>query len=210
MKIQLHIYNKTLLTLPFCGGIIYKNQIEGVFSMKKQSLYKLALSALFAALVCVMTLLVSIPLPANGYANLGDCFVILSGVVLGPLYGALAAAVGSMLSDVFLGFAVYAPATFVIKGTMALVAALLLSKNKLKGVLSVVKTAVCAVCAELIMVLGYFAFELLLYGLGTATADAIGNSFQGVVGAIAGTAVCSLLSATGVISKIKSLTDGGN
>ncbi len=178
--------------------------------MKKQSLYKLALSGLFAALICVMTLLVSIPLHASGYANLGDCFVIFSGVVLGPLYGALAAAVGSMFSDVFLGFAVYAPATFVIKGIMALVAALTLSKNKLKGVLSVVKTVVSAVCAELIMVTGYFAFESLLYGLGTATADAIGNSFQGVVGVIASTAVCTLLSSTDVISKIQSLTDGEN
>lgn len=178
--------------------------------MKKQSLFKLALSGLFAAIVCVMTL-VAIPLPANGYANMGDCFVILSGAVLGSVYGPLAAGVGSMLSDIFLGYAVYAPATFVIKGLMALFISITLGKHQMKkDIGTVVRTAIFSACAEVIMVLGYFLFETVLYGVKTAIADILGNGMQGVVGVIAATVVCSVLSATGVVTKIKNLIGGGN
>lgn len=178
--------------------------------MKNQSLFKLSFSGLFAAIVCVMTL-IAIPLPANGYANLGDCFVIISGAVLGPVYGPLAAGIGSMLSDIFLGYAVYAPATFVIKGIMALFTAITLGKiASVKGVKSIIKTVLFSVCAEIIMVLGYFAFEVVLYGVNTALADTLGNGMQGVVGALAATVLCSVLSATGIMAKIKCLLDGKN
>ena len=40
---------------------------------------KLVYAALFAALTCVMTMIVKIPVPATGgYVNLGDCVVLLS------------------------------------------------------------------------------------------------------------------------------------
>ena len=55
---------------------------------------KLVYAALFAALTCVMTMIVKIPVPATGgYVNLGDCVVLLAGWVLGPMYGGAAAAV---------------------------------------------------------------------------------------------------------------------
>lgn len=79
-----------------------------------------------------------------------------------------------------------------------------------KGVGAVVRTAIFSACAEVIMVLGYFLFETVLYGVKTALADILGNGMQGVVGVIAATIVCSVLSATGVIDKIKNLTGGGN
>ena len=44
--------------------------------MKHDKLLKLVLAALFAALTCVATSLISIPIPAtNGYINLGDGMV---------------------------------------------------------------------------------------------------------------------------------------
>ena len=43
----------------------------------------------------------------------------------GPWYGFAAGGIGSMLADIFLGYAHYAPGTLVIKGVMALVAALM-------------------------------------------------------------------------------------
>ena len=53
---------------------------------------KLVYAALFAALTCVMTMIVKIPVPATGgYVNLGDCVVLLAGWVLGPMYGGAAA-----------------------------------------------------------------------------------------------------------------------
>ena len=77
---------------------------------------------MLAALTCIATMVIKIPSPLNGYLNLGDCVVLLAGWMLSPVYGFLAAGVGSALADLFSGYVVYAPATFVIKGLMALVA----------------------------------------------------------------------------------------
>ena len=47
--------------------------------MKHTSTFKIVLTALFAALICVATLLVQIPIPATGgYANLGDGMILLN------------------------------------------------------------------------------------------------------------------------------------
>ena len=83
---------------------------------------KIVLTALIAALVYVATSIITIPSPLKGYLNLGDGFVLLCGFMLSPVYGFLAAGIGSALADLLLGYATYAPATFLIKGMMALVA----------------------------------------------------------------------------------------
>ena len=93
--------------------------------MSDKKVQKLVVSALMAALTYVATMVVQIPSPMNGYVNLGDCFVLLSGWLLGPWYGGAAAGIGSMLTDLLSGYGYYAPGTFVIKGLDALVAALI-------------------------------------------------------------------------------------
>lgn len=56
------------------------------------NLKKIVMTALFAALACVATMSIRIPTPGTGgYIHPGDAIVILSGVVLGPSYGLLAA-----------------------------------------------------------------------------------------------------------------------
>ena len=82
---------------------------------------KLTLCAAFAALCCVCTMF-SIPITANGYIHPGDSIVLLSAYLLGPLAGGAAAGIGSACADLLLGYAYYAPATFIIKGLMAVVA----------------------------------------------------------------------------------------
>ena len=79
--------------------------------MENQKVRKLVLSALMAALVYVATSIIQIPSPVNGYVNLGDCFVLLSGWLLGPWYGAAAAGIGSMLVDLLSGYGHYVPGT---------------------------------------------------------------------------------------------------
>lgn len=90
--------------------------------MTNKAIRTLVLAALFAALACVATMVIQIPSPMNGYVNLGDCFVLLAGWVLGPVYGSLAAGIGSALADMFTGYMHYAPGTFLIKAVMALIA----------------------------------------------------------------------------------------
>ena len=60
----------------------------------KNNLMKLVFAALLAAFVCVATLVIRIPSPLGGYINLGDCIVLVSGWLLGPVYGFLAGGLG--------------------------------------------------------------------------------------------------------------------
>ena len=53
----------------------------------KQQLVKLCTAAMFAALICVATMLIQIPSPLNGYVNFGDCFILVAAWVLGPVWG---------------------------------------------------------------------------------------------------------------------------
>ena len=75
------------------------------------------------ALTFVSTMFIRVPL-VLGYINLGDAFVLLSVFILGPVYGTIAAGVGSALADLF-GYITYAPGTLLIKTVMAIVAYLL-------------------------------------------------------------------------------------
>ena len=73
----------------------------------------------------------------------------------------------------------YAPATLVIKGAVALTAAWLL--KKLPEKLSLVAFLVAA----LLVPAGYFLYESLLYGAAAAWVNVGFNALQGVIGAVA-------------------------
>lgn len=85
---------------------------------------KLAMIGLFAALVFVASFL-SIPIPTplgNTRLHLGNVFCLLSGFILGPLPGGLAAGIGSMFFD-FANplYIASAPFTLVFKFIMAFI-----------------------------------------------------------------------------------------
>lgn len=146
---------------------------------------RLCMTALFVAIVCVGTF-ISVPLPI-GYFNLGDAAVLLSAWLLGPIFGAIAAAAGSALADLLLGYVIYAPATAIIKGAMAVCAYFLsaaLGKAVRSRGWSFVPRLAGAVVGEAIMIGGYFLYEatVLKYGMG-ATASLPGNATQAVCGA---------------------------
>ena len=149
--------------------------------MKYKRIQKAVMSSLFAALICVATLVVQIPIPAtHGYINLGDCFVILSGFLLGPLYGALASGIGSALTDVISGYAIYAPATFIIKAMMAVMVSVITRKRK-----TVLRAAPAAFTAEIIMIGGYYIFEALILKYGSAALAGVPmNLIQGGAGIV--------------------------
>lgn len=147
---------------------------------------KLVISALFAALTFVATMVIQIKLTANGFVNIGDCMVVTCGIFLGPVYGVIAAGIGSMLADIISGYFIYAPATLVIKALMALLTAIIF--RKIIKINDVVAAGVCALVAELVMVLGYFLYEIPLYGIAPAVVGMPGNLLQAGFGF-----VCSIV-----------------
>lgn len=163
---------------------------------------KLVRAALFAALCTVMTLVIQIPSPMQGYVNLGDCAVLLSAWVLGPWYGGAAAGVGSMLADLFSGYAYYAPGTFVIKFAMAAAAGWLFSARPHPS-RTLWAQGVSGLAGEVIMVLGYFAYACLWLGKGWAAAASVpGNMVQGIFGLVSATALYHALSRGRALNKM--------
>lgn len=156
---------------------------------------KIVFSALLASLVCVATMIIKIPSPLKGYINLGDCVVLLSGWILSPVYGFLAAGVGSGLADIFSGYAVYAPATFIIKGLMALIAHFLF-KMVSKRLSALTSRIISGTLSEIVMVGGYFIFEGFLYGFIPSIVNVPANAVQGIAGIILGTCLVRAFSKT--------------
>lgn len=137
---------------------------------------KMVLAGLFIALVYITTCYIKIPGP-NGYYHAGDAFVILSGVFLGPIYGAVAAGLGSMLADISLAYGQYAVATLIIKGLMAATAYFVVKKGGKNAIV------MAAIIAAAIMIGGYYLFEgAVLYGFEAAVASITWNLFQAFLG----------------------------
>ncbi|MBE6038113.1 MAG: ECF transporter S component [Anaerofustis stercorihominis] len=166
--------------------------------MNKKTL-NIVISAMFAAIVCIATIVIVIPSPLKGYINLGDSVVLLSGWILSPAYGFLAAGIGSALADLYAGYITYIPATFIIKGTMAAVA------HKVFGSMSkkysrLGSRIISGIFAEIIMVLGYYVFEGFLYGFIASAVNIPVNMVQGGAGLIIGTLIINIITKSHILS----------
>lgn len=191
------IYNIFLLI----GRIKFKKGDDSILKNRKLlfSLY----TSLFAALVFVATMIIKIPTLTGGYMNVGDGIVLLCGFILGPVWGSLAAGIGSMFADL-VGYPIYAAATFVIKALMAFAAYYIakalktfFKKNRFIAYIT------AGLIAEFIMVAGYFVFEAVFmsYGLG-AVVSVVPNIIQGVVGIAVGTVLMVIFDKTKLVEII--------
>lgn len=173
--------------------------------MIKKQTQKITLCAIAAALTFLVTAFipVKIPLFTQGYFNLGDSILITASLFVGGIYGGLAGGIGAALADIVLGFGVYAPATFIIKFLMGIAAFYTFKlTNKLASHLRVLAILSSALVAELIMVSGYFLFEVAIYGLATSIADILGNASQGFFNLIATTFIYEIINRTKIFNKL--------
>jgi uncharacterized membrane protein len=130
---------------------------------------KLALAAVFAALVCVATLALVISIPAtSGYFNLGETVIYIAALLFGPLVGAVAGG-GAAIADMLVA-AQFAPGTLVIKGFEGVIVGFLNKKiQKITRSLTL-SAAVSIIIGGLEMVVGYFIYEQLVLGYPFAAA----------------------------------------
>lgn len=128
------------------------------FLLQNERTKRLVLAAMFCALTFLGTCL-AFPTPLGGNLNFGDGILLICAWTMGMPWG-FAAAIGAAMSDL-IGYAVYAPATLIIKALMVVAAVLLrkvFDRTRLPGLLSKIFSAVCA---EVIMVVGYYLFEAI-------------------------------------------------
>lgn len=168
--------------------------------MKNTSTFKIVSSALFCALVFVGTF-ISIPTPSFGNVNLGDAFLLIGGFLLGP-YAIIACPLGASLCDLASGYTIYAPATFIIKALM--VCSIMLNKKYLQKLIKNQKVflIIAFIIAELIMALGYLAYELIIYDF-SAFANLPFNLVQGSVNIVVATVLMVVLSKFKILDKYK-------
>lgn len=138
--------------------------------MKDNNINKLVSAALMAAMTCVATVVIAIPSPVGGFIHPGDGFVILSGIILGPFFGGLAAGIGSMIADLILGYSAYAAATLIIKCLAAITAVCIYRILHKSKKLKLIPVFAASVLGGVLITLGYFIFEGAILGLGFATA----------------------------------------
>ena len=141
--------------------------------------FRYVMAALFAALTCVATYFIHIPVPMlNGYANLGDAVILLSAFLFPSMPTLIASGVGAAVADAISGYGIYIPATFVIKAGVFAIAMLIGKRGGWRRVLA-------AVAAELFLVLGYLVFEMWIVDMGAgAVASIPGNLVQAGVSAV--------------------------
>lgn len=170
----------------------------------KEKIKTLVTAALLCALCFVGTMFIQIPTGTNGYIHVGDAFVLLCGYMLGPVWGALAAGVGSALTDMTTGYMLWAPGTFAIKALMALIAYFvfrLVYKASKRHALPAFIAA--SVVSELFMVAGYFVYAALILGNGISAATSIpANLIQGASGVVISTLIVEIFASNKTLSSL--------
>jgi uncharacterized membrane protein len=151
-------------------------QKESLLSSKLVSLI-----AVLTAVTTVLTLIVRIPFaPTRGYITLADVGVYFAAFALGPVVGGIAGGVGTGLADAISGYPQWMILSCMIHGLQGLVAGLIGRNNKLKFMI------LGWMAGAVIMVSGYFISECVLYGIGPAASEIIGNLSQNIAGGVIG------------------------
>ncbi len=134
----------------------------------KYSTADLTKMAMMAALVCLLTFTVKIPVPATGgYTHLGDCMIFIGVLILGWRKAVPAAALGAALADLFSGAALWIVPTFIIKGVMALIMGVLSERYLTSYRLGWLLGAVVGGCIQII---GYTVVKMIFFNLPVALA----------------------------------------
>ncbi len=137
---------------------------------------KLCIMGLLIALTCAATMCIHIPIPAtNGYINVGDSIILITGVLLGNPYAMAAGGIGSALADLLLGYTNYVPVTFVVKGIEGVLTAVIAGKCTR---FFTFRNMAAAVVGVVWMVLGYFICETFMYGIAAAAGSVVSNCIQ--------------------------------
>ena len=146
---------------------------------------KMTYTAMFTAVVFLLTTLVQIPMPlGGGYINLGEAGIYICAAMCGPVSGAFAGGVGSALADISTGYAFWALPTFIIKCAEGFIVGKF-AQNTSKYICA--KTNIGMLIAGIVMILAYFGSRFIVVAGNTVQASVVAagmNVFQIAAGII--------------------------
>ena len=123
--------------------------------MRNKRLRHLCLAGLFSAAVFVLTAYLHIP-SHTGYTHVGDGVIFLAAAVLPLPYAVATGVIGASLADLLTGYAIWAPASVVIK------ALIVLPFSHGKGSILTVRNLLSLIPAACLTAGGYYLYEVLL------------------------------------------------
>lgn len=129
--------------------------------MRSKHLQTLCLAGLFSAAVFVLTAYLHIP-SHTGYTHVGDAVIFLAATMLPLPYAVSTAVIGAALADLLTGYAVWAPASILIK------ALIVLPFSHGKDRIITVRNLLSLVPAVALTVGGYYLYEAILTQNATA------------------------------------------
>ena len=146
---------------------------------------QVAINGISIALVFIATGFINLRLPivANGgLIHLGNVPLFLAAIIFGKKTGAISGAVGMALFDLFSGWTLWAPFTFVIVGIMGWVVGKITEDKSHNTILWYV---IAILAALAIKIVGYYIAEGIIYGNWVAPAASIpGNIVQILTAAV--------------------------
>lgn len=147
--------------------------------MKNKNLRLLTLTAMFAALIMLVTAyIMHIPTGFNnGYIHLGDTMIFIAASMLPTPYALVAAAMGGALADILSVAAVWAIPTAIIKALMVLPFTAKQERLLCK------RNALAIVISGVIGIVGYALAAMIMYGsFAAGVADVLPNVIQEAAG----------------------------
>lgn len=145
----------------------------------RSTTFALVLTAVLIALATLLTMYTKIPVPGiRGYFNIGDVVIMTSALLLGRKQGAYIGAIGPALADLILGYIIFVPITFVVKGIEGYLVGSLYRKDNYMSAL------VATIAGGITIVAGYFIGEYIFMDPGVAYAGLLTNTIQAVMSVI--------------------------
>lgn len=158
------------------------------YGKSDERIWHLTRTGLAAAIIFVITFFLRLPV-GDGYIHAGDASIFLASVILPMPYSAVAAVIGSGLADLACGYAVFLPATAVVKALMTL------SFGTGGRILSW-RNASAVLVGIFINTAGYYLASSLIYGsFISAMPEIVGNIAEGLCGGVIFFAVGGFLDA---------------
>ena len=169
------------------------------YSGTRTHTFDLIITSMLIALVFVSTLLLNIKLPitANGgLVHLGTAMLFLASILFGPKKAAIAGAIGMGLFDLYAGWTLWAPFTFVARGLQGYVVGKIAWSNGRNGK-SIPFNIIGVILSVPVMLAVYYLCEGIIYGNWIAPMASIpGNLVQNAVGIIVAIPVSAALKKT--------------
>ena len=126
--------------------------------MKKVTVKQIAFIGIMAALVYATSAYIQIPIPTaigNTRLHVGNVMCLLSGLLLGPVQGGLAAGIGSMFFDLTNpAYISSAPFTFALKFLMAFIRGLIALRTGKQAVWKTILAAAIGAVSYVVLYLG--------------------------------------------------------